>query len=107
MDSNKFKKQMNVVWKATKKDLNKAVKEITVLLKSGEEHLKDFSEKGKDKFEGLVLSLEREKLYHDLGKATTSSRKSQNKYTKKELAVLKKISKINTKMTTLAKAEKK
>ena len=88
MERKEFEKRMAVLWKSTKKDLDKALNETAHLVKKGEEYIKDISEIGKEKLELLTASLRRERLYYDLGKTVANRKKISDKKTQ---AMLKKI----------------
>ncbi|OQX87899.1 MAG: hypothetical protein B6D55_01960 [Candidatus Omnitrophica bacterium 4484_70.2] len=45
-----LKEKINSLWRSTKKDLDKIIKDTTQLIKKGEEYIKDISEKGKEKW---------------------------------------------------------
>ncbi len=77
MEMKDLRKKMDNLWKIAKKDLDKALKDTSTLAKKGEVYLKDVSEKGKDKVEALTLSLKREKMYYELGKALSALPKSK------------------------------
>ena len=58
-----LKQKMDNLWKAHKKDFDKAVKTADKFVRDGERYIKDKSEKGKDKLEIMVLTLQKEKLF--------------------------------------------
>jgi hypothetical protein len=102
MKKKNLKKRLNKLWKATKKDLNAFLQKASDLIKKGEEHLKDGSKKGHEKVQSITLNLEREKLYHQLGKMVGGYPKPPG-YAKKKLALLNKIKKVNRKIKQLKK----
>jgi len=90
-----LKKKIDSLWRSAKKDLEKVLKDTTKLMKKGEEYIKDLSEKGKDKLEKLTLSLQREKLYYELGKAISNLPKKRWTENKRIEEIVSKIRKIN------------
>jgi len=91
----KLKKKMDSLWKLAKKDLEGILKDTTKLMKKGENYIKDFSERGKDKLEKLTLSLQREKLYYELGKSISNLPKKRWVENKRIEEIVSKIRKIN------------
>ena len=90
-----LKKKIDSLWKLAKKDLEKVLKDTTKLMKKGEEYIKDLSERGKDKLEKLTLSLQREKLYYELGKTVSNLPKRRWVENKRIEEIVSKIRKIN------------
>jgi len=90
-----LRKKMDSLWKSVKKDLEKVLKDTTKLIKKGEDYIKDFSEKGKDKLEKLTLSLQREKLYYELGKSISNLPKKRWTENKRIEEIVSKIRRIN------------
>jgi len=74
-----LKEIVDKVWPKTKKELEKGMKNAKVMLTKGEKYLKDVSDKGIEKTKKLSLSLKREKLFYDLGKAAATT--ANNKWT--------------------------
>ena len=64
-------------------------------MKKGESYIKDFFEKGRDKLEELALSLQREKLYYELGKVISILPKKRWTESKKVEGIVNKIRRIN------------
>lgn len=95
MKIEELKRKIDSLWKSTKKDLEKVLKDTTKLMKKGESYIKDFSEKGKDKLEELALSLQREKLYYELGKVISTLPKKRWTENKKVEEIVNKIRRIN------------
>ena len=62
----------NKAWPKTKKELEKAADNAKKMLTKGESYLKEVSEKGVEQAKKISLSLKKEKLYYDLGKAVSS-----------------------------------
>ncbi|MDD5613735.1 MAG: hypothetical protein PHQ54_01530 [Candidatus Omnitrophica bacterium] len=73
----KLKGRVLDLWGKTKKDLENVLAESVKLIKKGEGHIKDFSEKGKIKIEIMNLKLKRENLYYKLGKTVASTVKNK------------------------------
>jgi predicted nucleic acid-binding Zn-ribbon protein len=77
MKIEELRKNIDRLWKVTKKDLEKASKETTELIKKGEEYIKDISERGRKKLEMMGFALKREKLYYELGKTISGLSKGR------------------------------
>ena len=106
MDTTDLQKKVDVMWKKIRKDLDGVWKDTSVLIDKGEKFLKDTSKKGQQELEVVSLSLQREKLYYDLGKLISTGSKSQVT-TKKKQALVKKIVGIGDTIKKLKKAIKK
>ena len=65
------------VWPKTRKELENALKSTKSMIDKGEKYLKNVSEKGAQQTKKLSLSLNREKLYYDLGKLVSSTPKTK------------------------------
>ncbi len=76
------------VWPKTKKELEKGMKSAKEMLNKGEKYLKDVSDKGREKTKKLSLTLRREKLFYDLGKAAATTVKTKWNSSKKIQSVL-------------------
>ena len=83
------------LWKSSKKDFEKMTKETSVLLKKGEEALKDVSQKSHDTLEAISATLKKEKLFYELGKCSSAMPKSKWSKNKKISSILKEISKLD------------
>jgi len=59
-------------WPKTKQDLEQGVQNVRKVIEQGEKQVRILSEKGAKNSKKLGLSLKREKLYHDLGKAVST-----------------------------------
>lgn len=80
------------IWPLAKKEIEKGVKNAKKMLAAGEKYLRELSEKGMEKTKKTSLSLKKEKLYYDLGKAVataSSANLSQNKKASKLIAEIK------------------
>jgi len=69
-------------WPKTRQDLERGLESVQRAIQQGEKQVRILSEKGARNSKKLALSLKREKLYHDLGKAVATSAPSgwtQNK----------------------------
>lgn len=95
MDKKEVKKRVEAIWKEAKKDLDKVLKETTILVKKGEKQLKDISGKSKVQAEIISLKLQREKFYYELGKLVANSKDAKSKLGAKEIDILNKINKIS------------
>jgi len=77
MKKKEIQQRLNKLWKLGKKDLDEILKEATSLAKKGEIQIKQASKKAEQNLEAMVLSLQREKLYYELGKSLTRSPKKK------------------------------
>ena len=101
MESKVFKKKVEKLWKSTRKDLSKFLKDAERLVKKGEVYIKDKSEKGKKELEIITLTVQRERLSYELGKTVAKHPNSKDGYSKKALNLLNKIKGINRKIKRL------
>lgn len=95
MGQEKFKDVIDKIWPKTKRELEKAIENAKKYLAKGEDCLKDASERGIEQTKKLSLSLRREKLYYDLGKAVAVTTMSKWKTNEKISDVIKKIKELN------------
>jgi len=65
------------VWPKTRKELESVLKNTKGMIDKGEKYLKNVSDKGAQKTKKLSLSLNREKLYYDLGKLVSKTPKTR------------------------------
>lgn len=86
-----LKEVVEKMWPKVKKDLEKGMKNTKKMLIKGEEYLKEVSEKGVEQSKKIALSLRKEKLYYDLGKAVASTSAGKWKESKKIATSLKEI----------------
>ncbi|MBN2482851.1 MAG: hypothetical protein JXD21_01455 [Candidatus Omnitrophica bacterium] len=98
-----MKEKMDTLWKKTKKDIDKVMKEADGMMKKGEKYLKDMSGKGKSNLDVLSLTLQREKLYYELGKTVAYLSESKDVDVKKEHILLNEIKAINIQIDKLKK----
>jgi len=73
----KFDEIKNNLWPKTKKELEKALDSTKKAIDTGEKYLKELSEKGIEKTRKISLSLKREKIYYELGRAVAMTAKSK------------------------------
>ena len=92
------RKRLEQLWKSTKADVSKVAKDAALLIREGEEYIKDQSGKGKQKLENLSLVLKRERLYYDLGKTIANPSKNKASYNKKKQNLLNQIQDLNLKI---------
>ena len=104
MKKKTFEQQMAGLWKVAKKDWNRISKDTVTFIKKGEAYIKDRSEEGKKALAIMALSLQREKLYYELGKAVAKAPKKRKMTSKKVSSLLSQIKKANR---NIKKAEKK
>ena len=64
-------------WPKTKQSLEQGVQNVRKAIEQGEKQVRILSEKGAKNSRKLALSMKREKLYHDLGKAVSAVSPSQ------------------------------
>ena len=95
-----LKVRIHKIWIRTKKDLENVLDETARLMKKGERHFKEISEKSKERLELMNLGLKRENLYYRLGKATAKT--SQSKWSS-----AKKLQKINSEIKKLSREIRK
>ena len=98
MKADEFRKKIDKLWKASKRDMKKFMKNAECLAKEGESYIKDKSEKGKKQLEIAALALQRERLYYELGITLAKSPKSKWSVSKKALGISTKIKGINVKI---------
>ena len=72
MKSKQIKKEIDRLWKVGKKDLDKIIKDTSSLVKKGEAHIKEISKKAEENLEAMTLTIQREKMYYDLGKSLSA-----------------------------------
>ena len=83
MDKHKFEEFKKKYWPKTKKELEKGMEQTKVLLKKGEEHVREFSHQSAVQAKKMHLQLKREKLFYDLGKAVATTPKTRWNTTEK------------------------
>ena len=103
MKKEDLKKKIDKMWKASKKDMEKVMKNAEILAKKGEIYMKDKSAKGKVQLEIASLALQREKLYYELGKTLAKTVKTKWTADKKVLQIATKIKIINLKIVNKKK----
>lgn len=98
-----LKKTLAKLWKASKKEFDKMTKETAVLLKKGEKHLKEASHKSKEAMELINASLQREKVFYQLGKTVSSLPKTKWPSSKKVNSLLKEHAKLTEEIKKIKK----
>jgi vacuolar-type H+-ATPase subunit H len=83
-------------WPKTKQELEKAAENAKKMLAKGESYLKEVSDKGIEKTKKMTLSIRKEKLYYDLGKAVSSAGLTKISSNKKISKVLREIKKLDS-----------
>lgn len=91
MEKKELKNKINKLWKQSKKELDKILKDTQRLAKKGEVRLIEASQKAENNLEAMVLSLQKEKLYYELGKSLAKISKKNWKSSKKVEKMLNKI----------------
>ncbi|MFH1503834.1 MAG: hypothetical protein ABIH08_00365 [Candidatus Omnitrophota bacterium] len=86
-----FKEVVENMWPKAKKDLEKGMQSTKRMLIKGEEYLKEVSEKGVEQTKKIVLTVKKEKLYYDLGKAIASISTAKWKENKKINDIVKEV----------------
>jgi hypothetical protein len=97
----KSEKQFRKTWPKTKQKLDKGIQVAKSALIQGEKHLKALTETSIRNSKKLSLSLQREKLYHDLGKALAATARSQWEKNKKIETFLSSVEELNQKIKEL------
>ncbi|MDP8233770.1 MAG: hypothetical protein P9M06_03075 [Candidatus Saelkia tenebricola] len=72
-----LKRKISQIWIRTKKDLDSVLNETSKLLKNGEKHLKEISEKSQKNLELISLRVKKENLYYKAGKRVVLTPKSR------------------------------
>ncbi len=103
MAKNQMKQKMEKMWKKTRKDLDKIITDTDGAMKKGEKYLKDISGKGKKNLDVLALSLQREKLYYELGKTISQISEGKAVNVKKEHELLNSIKTLSAQIDMLKK----
>lgn len=98
-----LKQKLDRLWKVGKKDLDRILKDTSHLVQKGEDYIKEVSKKGEENLETMVLALQREKLYYELGRSLSSLSKNKWAKSKKVESSLAKIKKISRKIRRLKK----
>tara|TARA_B100000315_G_scaffold257738_1_gene307522 strand:+ start:641 stop:958 length:318 start_codon:yes stop_codon:yes gene_type:complete len=96
-----FKEFIEKVWPQTKKEFEKAAENAKKMLNKGEEYLKDVSEKSVEKTKKMSLSLKKEKLYYDLGKAVATTPATKINSNKKVSSTLKEIKQLEKQIKSI------
>ena len=103
MKTKELKRKIDKVWRVGKKDLDKILKDSSRLVKKGETQIKDISKKAEKNLEVMVLSLQREKLYYELGKYLAKLTKNKWTDSRKAKNFLSKIKNTSRKINRLTK----
>ncbi|MGD9014456.1 MAG: hypothetical protein PVI33_00285 [Candidatus Omnitrophota bacterium] len=101
MKKTELRQKIDRLWKLSKKDLEKILKDSSVLFKRGESYLKEVSKKGEKNLEVMLLSLQKERLCYELGKCLVGLSKNKWESSKKIINFLNKIKDINRKIKKL------
>ena len=91
MESAELKKKVDKLWKEGKKEVDKVLRDTQKLAKKGEIRIKKEYDKAEKKLEVLFLSLQKERLYHELGKSLSRMNKKKWPGSKKIKSLLGKI----------------
>lgn len=103
MAKNQMKERMEKMWGKTRKDLDRAITDADKIMKKGEKYFSDISGKGKDNLDILVLTLQREKLYYELGKEVAQLSEGEAVDVKKEHELLNSIKSLSLQIDKLKK----
>ena len=103
MESKDMQKKMEDLWKKMGKDFDELLRQSSNLVKKGEVFLKDTSKKGQIELEVISLSLQKEKLYYELGKTMGATPKKKD-YLKKKTKIMNQIKVIDKKVKVLKRA---
>jgi len=90
-----FKETIDKMWPVTKKELEKAIDNAKDLLSKGEESLKTMSDKSVATMKQVTLSLKREQVCFELGRAVAATPIAKWKTSKKIAGFLKEIKTID------------
>ena len=104
MKKKTLEQQLEGLWKVAKKDWDRISKDTVSLIRKGEVYIKDKSEEGKKALTIMAFSLQREKLYYELGKTVAKAPKKRKKTSKKVLSLLSQIKRVSL---NIKKTEKK
>jgi hypothetical protein len=99
-------KQFRKAWPKTKQELDKGIQVAKNALVQGEKHLKALTETSIRNSKKLSLALQREKIYHDLGKALAATARAQWDKNKKIDAFLSSVEELNRKIKELERKVK-
>ena len=103
MKKKALKKKIDRLWKLSKKDLDKVLKDTTHLVKKGEDYIREISKKGEKTLEAMTFGLQRERLYYELGKSLASLSRKKWAKSKKVENSLNRIKSISRKIKSLNK----
>jgi len=95
MKNKELKQKIDRLWKLSKKDLERMLKDTSSLVKRGEGYIKEISKKGEKNLEVMLLSLQKERLCYELGKCLAGLSKKKWESSKKIANFLNKIKDIN------------
>ena len=98
MKTKSLQKKVNRLWRSTRMDLDKILRDAVDLIKKGEHYIKDKSEEGKIALEIATLALQKEKSYYELGKALVKLPKSKWASSQKLANLVKNIKSANLKI---------
>ncbi len=90
-----LRKVFDQIWPKTKKELENVIANAKEALAKSESYLREVSGKGVEQTKKLPLTLKREKLYYDLGKAAAAAGPSKLSSSQRVNALLKKIKELN------------
>jgi len=82
-----LKKKIDRLWKLSKKDLERILKDTSRLAKKGEDYIREMSKKGEKNLEVMLLNLQKERLYYELGKSLANLSKNKWSSSKKAEAL--------------------
>ena len=101
MKKTELKKKIDRLWKLSKKDLERILKDTSRLAKKGEDYIREMSKKGEKNLEVMLLNLQKERLYYELGKSLANLSKNKWSSSKKAEALLIKIRKTSRRISKL------
>ena len=101
MKKTALKQKMDRLWMLSKKDLERILKDTSRLAKKGEDYIREMSKKGEKNLEVMLLSLQKERLYYDLGKSLANLSKGKWGSSKKAENLLIKIKNTSRKIKRL------
>jgi hypothetical protein len=96
-----LKKTLTKLWENSLKEYDKMTNKTSKLLKTGEKNLKTASHSSKQKLEIINLTIKKEKLYYQLGKAAAKQPKNRWAKSLKIESLIKEIKQLDRQIKTL------
>lgn len=90
------------LWPRAKKDLEKGIQDARILIDKGEQHVIAMTDRGAQNVRAIALHMKREKLCYELGKSVSKVSPKRWSETKKIVARVKEIKKIDREIKQLS-----